>query len=85
VPLALLTRTDEAIEQNFCLAAARDAAYGAKRQFAAAQLCVSCRRKTRRSAATAISLLDLKWFYVFCGREVLAALIHDLERGHLGD
>jgi hypothetical protein len=85
VPLALLTRTDEAIEQNCCLAAARDAAYGTKHQFVAALRCVSCRRKTRRSAATAILLLDLKWVYFFCGREVIAALIHDLGRGHLVD
>jgi hypothetical protein len=30
-------------------------------------------------------LLDSKWVYVFCGREVLAALLHDLDRGYFGD
>jgi hypothetical protein len=30
-------------------------------------------------------LLDSKWVCVCCGREVLAALLHDLDRGHFGD
>jgi hypothetical protein len=36
-------------------------------------------------ASSVLSLLDLKWVHVFCGREVLAALLHDLERSHLAD
>ena len=39
----------------------------------------------RGNVSSVLSLLDLKWVCVFCGRKVLAALLHDLDRSHLCD